>query len=378
MNNCAAVIVCAGKGERARLGYNKIFYRYKGKTLLEHCIEKFDCPKIIVCAQEDLDLIKKLTKPYMDLEITLGGDTRTASVLAGLQRAQNYEYVLIHDGARPNVSKDLIQRLLDSCKVYDNAIPYINIKDTVIQKNQNGCEILDRQNLMAIQTPQVFKTQKILQAYQNINLPFTDDSQVYSKMWGECNYVLGEENNFKVTTGEDLARLSNQPSQYRIGSGYDFHKLVPSRKLILGGVEIPYELGLLGHSDADVVIHALMDGILSALGEKDIGQLFPDNDNRYKDIYSVELLEEVVKILKSKNADINNVSLTILAEKPKINPFIPKMKSVIAKVLGVCADQIGISATTNEGCGAIGRQEGIACFCNCLLRIYNDYERHRK
>jgi 2-C-methyl-D-erythritol 4-phosphate cytidylyltransferase/2-C-methyl-D-erythritol 2,4-cyclodiphosphate synthase len=372
MSNYAAIIVCAGKGERAKLGYNKVFYRYKGKTILEHCLDKFDCPKIIVCAREDLEFVRQLTSPYKEIEITAGGDTRTSSVIAGLQKAQNYEYVLIHDGARPNSSKELIQRLIDSCKVCDNAIPYINVKDTVIQKNQDGYDVLDRQNLMELQTPQAFKTQKILRAYQNIDQAFSDDSQVYAKTWGNCNYVLGEENNFKVTTIEDLARLSNRPCQYRIGSGYDFHRLVPNRKLVLGGVEIPCELGLLGHSDADVLIHALMDGILSALGEKDIGQLFPDNDFSFKDISSVKLLEEVVKILKSQSADINNVSLTILAEKPKINPYIPKMKSLLAKVLGVSAGQIGINATTNEGCGAIGREEGIACFCNCLLKIYSD------
>ncbi|HEY8443356.1 MAG TPA: 2-C-methyl-D-erythritol 2,4-cyclodiphosphate synthase [Clostridia bacterium] len=370
MSNYTAIIVCAGKGERAKLGYNKIFYRYRGKTVLEHCLDKFDCPKIVVCSQDDFELIKQLTLAYSDIDLTLGGETRSESVRAGLKKAQKYEFVLIHDGARPFVSKELISKLIASCEVYDNAIPYANIKDTVVQKTLDGFVALDRGSLMAIQTPQVFKTQKIISAYDNIKETFTDDSQIYAKMWGECNYVLGEESNFKITTEEDLLRLSNQPCQYRAGLGYDFHKLAPNRKLVLGGVEIPCELGLLGHSDADAVIHALMDGILSALGERDIGQLFPDSDNKFKDIYSVKLLEEVVKILKTKNADINNVALTILAEKPKLNPYIPKMKKLLAKVLGVSPDQIGITATTNEGCGAIGRGEGIACFCNCLLRIY--------
>lgn len=373
MSNYAAVIVCAGKGERAKLGYNKIFYRYQGKTMLEHCLEKFDCRKIIVAAQDDFEQIKKITSPYSDIEITIGGKTRTESVIAGLKRAQDYEYVLIHDGARPNVSKNLIKKLIDSCKQSGSAIPYINIKDTVVQKTQDGYNTIDRQTLMAVQTPQAFKTQKILKAYENIQETYTDDSQVYSKTWGECNYVLGEESNFKITTSEDLHRLSQSKAcMYRTGIGYDFHRLEKGRKLILGGVHIPYELGLAGHSDADVLIHALIDSVLSALGEKDIGQFFPDTDPKYKDIYSVNLLEEVIKILQTKKADINNISLTILAEKPKLNPYIPSIKELLAKVLGVAQDQIGIAAKTNEGCGTIGRQEGIACFCSCMLKIYND------
>jgi len=372
MSNYAAIIVCAGKGERAKLGYNKTFYRHKGKTLLEHCLDKFDCPKIVVAAKQDLDQVKKITSAYPDVTIAIGGDTRTLSVNAGLKLAQNYEYVLIHDGARPNVSKDLIKRLIEACKKHDSAIPYINIKDTVIKKTDDSFYVLDRQSLMALQTPQAFKTQKILQAYNNTDAAFTDDSQVYAKMWGGCHYVLGEENNYKITASQDLLRLSqNQACQYRSGIGYDFHRLSQGRKLVLGGVDIPYELGLVGHSDADAVIHALMDSILSALGEPDIGQLFPNNDPEFKDIYSVKLLEEVIQILKNKNADINNVSITVLAENPQLNPYIPQMKALLAKTLGITTQQIGITATTNEGCGAIGRQEGIACFCSCLLRLYN-------
>ena len=373
MSNYASIIVCAGKGERANLGYNKIFYRYQGKTLLEHCLDKFDCPKIIVGAEQDLDLINSIVASYTDVTVTLGGSTRTLSVKAGLKCAQNYDYVLIHDGARPNVSKELIQRLIQSCITYDNAIPYTNLKDTIIQKSEDDYIALDRQTLMAIQTPQAFKTQKILQAYNSLSQTFTDDSQVYSKMWGSCNYILGDENNFKITTRQDFLRLSqNQLFEYRSGIGYDFHKLSPDRKLVLGGIDIPYKLGLYGHSDADVVVHALMDSILSALGQGDIGQLFPDTESKYKDIYSIKLLEKVKKILKEKKADINNISLTILAEKPKLNPYIPKMKDLLAKALGITKNQIGISATTNEGCGTIGRQEGIACFCSCLLKLYNE------
>ncbi|NLC17480.1 MAG: 2-C-methyl-D-erythritol 2,4-cyclodiphosphate synthase [Clostridiales bacterium] len=373
MNNCAAVIVCAGKGERAKLGYNKIFYRYQGKTLLEHCLDKFDCPKIVVAAKQDLDQVKKIASSYSDVAITIGGSERTMSVKAGLELAKEYEYVLIHDGARPNVSKELIKRLIEACKKHDSAIPYIDIKDTVIQKTKNSFDVLDRQSLMALQTPQVFKTQKILQAYDNADAAFSDDSQVYARRWGGCHYVLGEESNYKITTSQDLLRLSqSQACQYRLGIGYDFHRLSQGRKLVLGGVNIPHELGLSGHSDADAAVHALMDSILSALGMADIGQLFPDNDPKYKDIYSVRLLEEVVQILKNQNADINNVSITILAQKPKLNPYIPQMKTLLAKTLGVTTQQIGITATTNEGCGAVGREEGIACFCSCLLRLYDN------
>jgi 2-C-methyl-D-erythritol 4-phosphate cytidylyltransferase/2-C-methyl-D-erythritol 2,4-cyclodiphosphate synthase len=370
MADCVAVIVCAGKGERTGLPYNKIFYEKQGKTVLEHCLEKFDCPKIIVAAQNDLEKLKEITKNYKDVKIVLGGDTRTRSVKAGLSLAQEYKYVLIHDGARPNISKNLIKKLIQTCKEYGSAIPYTSVKDTIIQKNQNSYTAVDRKNLMAIQTPQVFETQKITRAYADISEELTDDSQVYSIMWGNCTYIEGEDNNYKITTSQDLLMFSEKNSfDYRTGLGYDFHKLTKDRRLILGGVYIPYELGLLGHSDADVLVHALMDSMLSALGERDIGCFFPDNDNTYKDISSLTLLEKVCEILKQKNADINNVSLTVIAEKPKLSPYIAKMKENIASVLGITSSQIGITVTTNEGCGTIGRGEGIAAMCVCQMKL---------
>ncbi|HEY8389499.1 MAG TPA: 2-C-methyl-D-erythritol 2,4-cyclodiphosphate synthase [Clostridia bacterium] len=370
MADCIAIILCAGKGERTGLSYNKIFYKSAGKTVLEYCLEKFECPKIIVGAQNDLEKIKSLTQNYSDVSITCGGDTRTQSVKAGLKLAQDYKYVLIHDGARPNVSKNLIKNLIDTCRQYGSAIPYIKVKDTIVQKNFSSYSIVDRTNLMAIQTPQVFDTQKIIQAYENNDCDLTDDSQMFSKMWGDCAYIEGEYNNYKITTPEDLIMFSSKnSSEYRIGYGYDFHRLAKNRRLVLGGVEIPNDLGLDGHSDADVVIHALMDSLLSALGERDIGYYFPNNDSTYKDISSLKLLEKVCEILKHKNADINNISITIIAEKPKLSPYIQKMKENLAFVLGIKCSQIGIAVTTNEGCGTIGRGEGMAAMCVCQLKL---------
>lgn len=370
MADCAAIIVCAGKGERTGLPYNKVFYRSFGKTVLEHCLDNFDCPKIVVGAQNDLERLKNITQGYSDVTIVQGGNTRTKSVKAGLDLAQKYQYVLIHDGARPNVSKNLIAKLIDVCKKHGNAVPYIDIKDTIIQKIQNSYISADRKNLMAVQTPQAFDTYKIIKAYAEVNDEFTDDSQVYSKIWGACSYVQGEENNYKITTYEDLLMFSQKNStDYRIGLGYDFHKFSKDRRLILGGVHISYELGLLGHSDADVVTHALMDSLLSALGERDIGCFFPDSDSKYKNISSLKLLDNVCEILKQKNADINNISISIMSEKPKLSPYILEMKQNIAFVLGITCSKIGITVTTNEGCGAIGRGEGIAAMCVCQLKL---------
>ena len=370
MADCAAIIVCAGKGERTGLPYNKVFYRSLGKTVLEHCLDQFDCPKIVVGAQDDLEMLKNITSSYSDVTIVLGGNTRTKSVKAGLKYAQDYQYVLIHDGARPNVSKNLIAKLIDTCKQHGSAVPYINVKDTIIQRINNSYTPTNRNNLMAIQTPQAYSAQKIIKAYTDVSNEFTDDSQVYSKVWGDCNYVQGEDTNFKITTYEDLLMFSQKNSiQFRTGLGYDFHKLSKDRRLILGGVHIPYELGLLGHSDADVLIHALMDSLLSALGERDIGCFFPDSDPKYKDISSLKLLTKVCEILKQKNADINNISITIIAEKPKLSPYILEIKQNIAFVLGISCSQIGITATTNEGCGAVGRGEGIAAMCVSQLKL---------
>ena len=370
MADYAAIIVCAGKGERTGLPYNKIFYRAASKTVLEHCLDKFDCPKIVVCAKNDIERLKEITANFSDVTLTLGGDTRTQSVKAGLKLAKDYKYVLIHDGARPNISKKLINNLITACRQNGSAVPYINVKDTIIQKTDNSFSSIDRKSLMAIQTPQAFDTQKLIKAYSEIDAELTDDSQVFSKVWGDCFYVYGEDSNYKITTSEDLLMFSQKSSyDYRIGFGYDFHKLVKDRRLVLGGVDIPYEYGLLGHSDADVLVHALMDSMLSALGERDIGCLFPDNNQEYKDISSLKLLEKVVSILKNKNADINNISMTLIAERPKLNPYITKMKENISYILGISSSLIGITATTNEGCGTIGRGEGITAMSVCQLKL---------
>lgn len=371
MDNIAAIILCAGKGERAKLPYNKIFYRLNGLTMLEHNLNKFDCDKLIVCSKTDTGRVAQIISAYPGCKIVLGGETRTQSVQLGLGAAQNYEYVMIHDGARPNVTKELINTLYNECLINDNAIPYIDIKDTVMQNCDGNIFAIDRNYLMAIQTPQIFKRDKIVAAYEQIgNFQATDDSQVYAKKWGSCNYIKGQDNNYKMTTQNDLDLWSKPVNNgFRIGHGYDFHKLVEGRNLVLGGVKIPYAKGLAGHSDADVIIHAIMDSLLSAVGERDIGQLFSNTDKTYKDISSLRLLEIVADVMSHSNASINNISITAIAEAPILAPYISEMKTNIAYILGITPTKIGITATTNEKTGAIGRGEGIAAFAVSLITI---------
>lgn len=367
-----ALVACGGSGKRAHLGYNKVLHISGGISILEHTLSKFSCPCVIVFnEQDDKDTINKIAKKYNALT-TLGGSTRTQSVKNGLELIKNSypdcEVVLIHDGARPYLSPDLIQKIAKEAYLHGSAIPYTICSDSVKQKTESGYINIDRASLMYIQTPQGFLFDKIYKAYSNATDSFTDDSAVYEQLYGDCHMVEGEVQNTKITTPYDIKYWERfVMTDTRVGNGYDYHRFDAGRKLILGGVEIPFEKGLLGHSDADAATHCLMDAMLSAAGLKDIGTYFPDNDNKYKGANSIELLKQVSEILLEQGYRLSNASIVIVAQYPKLAPFVDQMKANLASATGLTPDRIGISATTNEGSGAIGRGEGIAATAVCLL-----------
>ena len=318
----SAIILCAGSGERAGFGYNKLLKDSGGITPFERVLTTFsETDKIdeiiVVCSAKDMDIFKqKCLYRSINARFTLGGTTRTESVKNGLKDVKG-DVVLIHDGARPFVTKRIIEDCIETAKKYGSAITVVKPVDTICKtaEDEEGEYILSstRKNVYAVQTPQGFMTSQIKKAYSMITESdeFTDDSGVYSKYIGKCRVIEGDIKNKKLTYAEDFS----VGEEITCGVGFDLHLLTPNRKLILGGVEIPHDKGLLGHSDADVLTHAIMDAMLSSASLGDIGRHFPDTDPKYKGISSMLLLKNVVDLLKKRGYKLINSSAKTEARK---------------------------------------------------------------
>ncbi len=368
----AAVIVCAGKGERTGLAYNKILYHLGQKTVLETVLDKFAESAvqqiIVVAAADDLSTVTDLIRDYPNVDICTGGPTRSASVLNGLRKVGNCDIVVIHDGARPFISPALINASIESTKQYGSGVVAVPTVDTIKEVSDNNVvRSLTRSGLYNIQTPQTFKYSDILNAYENVQGVFTDDAEVYERAGFIPHIVIGSYDNIKITTSSDLNKAV--PESVRIGVGFDVHKLVSKRPLILGGLRIPYKKGLKGHSDADVLTHAIMDAMLSAADFPDIGVLFPDTDPAFLNISSMVLLDDVVGLLRGKNFKVNNISAVIIAQKPKMAPVISEIAKNLALHIGIEPNRINISATTTEELGIVGKGKAIAASASCLLTV---------
>lgn len=368
------IIACGGSGSRCNLGFNKILAPLYDKTVIYHTINKFlfikNITKIIIATRkEDILSIKKcLENISTDIEIIycIGGDTRTNTIKNALSFIdKDCDIVSIHDGARPFVSEKAIIDSIEKASIFGSGISAYKAVDTVaICEKDKIINVPNRENVYHIQTPQSFKSDYIIKAYSLVNTfdTFTDDSSVYAKYIGTPTLSYGDISNKKITFMDDLLTYKN----CYIGVGYDTHRLVENRKLILGGIEIPHHLGLLGHSDADVLTHAIMDSIFNACGERDIGVHFPDTDPKYKGIDSTLLLRECVRIIRQKGYDIKFISAVIMCEKPKLAKNIPNMIENLANIIGIDKTNINLSATTTEGLGFVGREEGISVSSNCI------------
>ncbi len=361
------ILTCAGKGERAGFEKNKLLVDFGGETCLSrvfsafensHLIDEF----IITAAEKDSEEIN--ASFGKKAKIVLGGATRTESVKKGLAAATG-DVVLIHDGARPFVTQKIIADCILSAQTFGSGITAIRSKDTVLKSEENP-EYLGKDDIYIVQTPQAFIMEEIKRAYAMAgNTVFNDDGEVYAKYIRPVKLVEGDSKNVKLTFKEDFEALGSP--LYRFGTGFDCHKLVEGRPLILGGITIPHDKGLLGHSDADALTHAIMDAILSALSLRDIGYHFPDTDPKYKGANSITLLKEVLSMIDEKGYKVSSVSAVIMAEKPKLLSFIPKINENLANVIGIPADKIGIGATTLEGLGFVGREEGICTHATATL-----------
>ena len=364
------ILACAGKGARTGYDKNKLLVNVDGTTCLEKTLSVFYHSKliddyIITSSPTDFEEIKKLVGDKA--QIVIGGSSRTESIKNALREVAD-GIVLIHDGARPFVDERIIFDCIESVKTFGSGITAFPTRDTILKANDDKVvAYLGKGGLYSVQTPQAFFAEDIKKAYQLAgDRTFNDDGDIYKEFIGEPHIVYGNANNVKITFRDDMSLLRAEPD-VRFGVGFDCHKLVEGRKLIIGGVEIPHDKGLLGHSDADVLTHAIMDAILSSLSMRDIGYHFPDNDPQYKNADSIKLLKKVIELIEEKDYKVDSISATIMAEKPKLLTHIPKITQSLADALILPFDRIGIGATTLEGLGFVGREEGICVHATAVV-----------
>ncbi len=381
----AALVPAAGQGRRFGSAENKIWAEIAGRptvwwsvsALNDH--DEVDSVYVIAAPQERDRMAEALAGFSKVAGISEGGATRAESVHNGLRAAESAEYVLVHDAARPAVSADLITRVLAETKLGGTAIPGTPVGDSLKRADSESriTETVPRDDLFAVQTPQGARRQLLLSAYQRLGdaaLRMTDEAEVLEAAGYPVKIVAGDPDNLKVTRSEDIRALervlrARNPSSaaIRTGFGYDVHAFIEGRELWLGGVQIPHSRGLAGHSDADVLLHAVCDALLGAAGMGDVGQLFPDTDSVHKNRRSIEFLTEVADRIDSAGWRVLNVDVTLLAEEPRIGPYRDQIIAVIADGLRTAPTQINIKATTSEGLGFAGRKEGIACWAVATL-----------
>ena len=380
----SAVLVAAGSS--TRMGFDKLSFDLGGETVLHRSIRAFDqCPQIgeiVLVAGKNCAFVEQqavgCTKP---VQIVAGGATRAESAKNGVLAAHG-ELVAVHDAARPFVSPAVIAAVLEAAARCGAAAPAVPVKDTIKQAVPGDGKTVpeaclvhstpDRSTLYAVQTPQCFDRTQYLAALQELDAEkarlVTDDCSLFELIGRSVQLTQGDYANLKITTREDLPRpVQKEETRMRIGHGYDVHRLVEGRKLILGGVEIPFEKGLLGHSDADVLAHAVMDAVLGAAALGDIGQHFPDNDPAYAGADSLELARHVARILSEHGYRVENIDATILCQRPKLAPHIPAMRANLAAAFGLPVDAVSVKATTEEHLGFTGEGLGIAAHAVALI-----------
>ncbi|MCD7823660.1 MAG: 2-C-methyl-D-erythritol 2,4-cyclodiphosphate synthase [Oscillospiraceae bacterium] len=368
------ILACGGRSSRMG-GENKLLSNISGKPCIYRSCEPFcsfpEIKRIIISAPDKLadaykSALNGIDKPVLFVS---SGETRQQSV-ANAVNAATEDIIMIHDGARPLVSTEEIRASLDDAFEYGSSIVSTPMTETIRFSDGETSYSPDRSKYYLIKTPQSFSRKLYLYALANATGDYTDDAQLLDSVGIMPHLTMGSRNNIKITVPEDskMAEGLSGFSSIRIGHGYDVHKLVPGRKLILGGVEVPYSLGLLGHSDADVLTHALMDSLLGAAALGDIGKLFPDTDEKYKGADSIELLREVCRILRDNGFEIVNTDITVIAQKPKLSPFILTMRENLARAMEIDIGCVSVKATTEEGLGFTGTGEGIAAHAVSLIK----------
>ncbi len=364
-----------------RAGTPKQWVPVSGKPLIAYSIETFERHPLIhsIYIGVDQDHVREgeralaMWAPTKGREVYIGGERRQDTVWYGLGRLSEETLVGIHDAARPLVTPDLITRVIEKAQEKGAAIPVIPLRDTIKEvEGDRVIRTLERRKMRAIQTPQFFEREIIERAYREAldkGAEATDDAALVEAAGYNVWCVDGEEGNLKVTYAEDIEQVSVRTGgAVAVGFGYDVHPLLEGRRLILGGVEMPSPKGLYGHSDADVLSHAVVDALLGGAGLGDIGLHFPDTDPQYWGESSLTFLERAASLLRKGGWEIRHIDATLVMEAPRIAPYRQRMIELMAQALGIPPCCINIKATTTEGLGFAGRQEGIAAYAVATLQ----------
>ena len=360
----AAVVVAAGKGLRAGQPLPKQFAMWRGKPVLRHSVEALLAsgadPLVVAIPENGEAAAKQALEGLTGYELVTGGATRQQSVARALSAIGSADRVLIHDAARPDLPETVIARLLDALDDAPGAIPVLPVVDS-LSRDENGLMVgtARREELRRVQTPQAFRFADIRGAHATWegDPVAGDDAQVLRAAGGDVAHVAGDERLAKLTFAEDF--MTALPPM-RVGMGYDVHRLAEGEELWLGGIRIEHERGLAGHSDADVALHAIVDALLGAIADGDIGSHFPPSDPQWKGASSDRFLAHAARLVTDAGYAVGNIDLTIICEAPKIGPHRQAMRERIADLLGVDINAISVKATTTERLGFTGRGEGIA------------------
>lgn len=380
------VVPAAGRGARFGSPENKIWARLGGRSVLDWTLEGLSAHPdisdiVVVAGPDEVERVRAAVMAHPRVcAVVEGGATRAASVGNGLRELPaRCGTVLVHDAARPCVREALISRVIEATVQWGAAVPGLPVSDTVKRADRENMvlETVSRTGLWTVQTPQGALTANLLTAYERLGdrvHEATDEAAVLEAAGFQVAVVAGDPSNRKITLPGDVeiaerdmgVRVGAQ--EVRTGIGYDVHAFAEQRDLWLGGVRIPYDRGLAGHSDADVLLHAVCDALLGAAGMGDIGVLFPDTDRAHKDRASIEFVREVARLLSEAGWRVVNVDVALLAEAPRIGPYRAAMTERIACALGITTDRINIKATTSERMGFVGRGDGMACWASCSIQ----------
>ena len=375
--NIAVIIPAAGFSKRFGGSTPKQFLRLGDETVIEKSVNLFleinKIKKIVIAIDPNEPLIK-LQSFYNDPKVSIveGGNTRSQSVFNALSAIdQDIDIVAIHDAARPWLTENLVENLLlklSEDQSIQGVFPVVSITDSLREKTDKELIPVDRENFLSVQTPQIFHRASLKQAFDHLiteNLDLSDETQIMEKAGFKVLAIPGERTNSKITFYDDINK--NIDTDYRIGRGVDFHRFESGNGITLGDIFIDCNLSIVAHSDGDIVLHALSDALLGAGGLKDIGYYFPDTDIKNKDLSSVKILEESLRLLKEKNLQPHNIDFVVVCEQPKIQPYVESLKKSLSSILNIGEDRIGVKATTAEGMGIIGEGNGIAVFAIASL-----------
>ena len=358
MNNYF-VILAAGKSKRFHKKKAKQFYNYKNKEIIDHSIEKSLNSKLfkkIIIVTNYINRFKRKNYPK-SVSIIKGGKERSDSSLQALKYLRKYNpmNVFIHDAARPNFSIKLLKNISKNLRKNKAVVPVIYSKDSIKYKTQSQIFNLKRNNLLLTQTPQAFRYKELYNFAIKQNQKITDEASIFINQNYKIKFIQGENQNYKITYLDDI-----KTSKTYFGLGFDIHRLVKKKKLYLGGIRIPFHSGLRGHSDGDVILHAITDAILGATRKKDIGTYFP-NTKKFKNIRSPKMLKPIINNLYKSNFSINNIDINLICEQPKVSKYRAKIINSISKLTNLNKNQINLKGKTVEKLGLIGKEKAIAC-----------------